>query len=202
MFLDAEHFFDGFRHNPEYALRVVAAAAEAGAERVILCDTNGGGLPDSIHAAVTATRQAVPDADLGVHTHNDSGCAVANSLAAVDAGVVQVQGCINGYGERTGNADLCAVLPDLVLKKGIEAIPKERLTRLTTISHLIGDLVNITVDAHHPYVGTSAFAHKAGLHTSAIARRSVTGNHREPRNGCFPRKMFSAMLRVPARFSS
>jgi 2-isopropylmalate synthase len=180
VFLDAEHFFDGFRHNPEYALRVVRAAVEAGAERVILCDTNGGGLPGSIRAAVEATRAEVPEAVLGIHTHNDSGCAVANSLAAVDAGVVQVQGCINGYGERTGNADLCAVIPDLVLKKGINAIPKERLTRLTTISHLIADLVNITLDAHHPYVGTSAFAHKAGLHTSAIARRSDAYEHINP----------------------
>ncbi|MDH3539554.1 MAG: citramalate synthase [Acidimicrobiia bacterium] len=180
VFLDAEHFFDGFAHNPDYALAVVAAATEAGAERVILCDTNGGGLPSSIGAAVQATRAAVPKAVLGIHTHNDSGCAVANTLAAVDAGVVQVQGCINGYGERTGNADLCAVLPNLVLKKGIEAIPKERLTRLTTISHLIADLVNITVDPHRPYVGTSAFAHKAGLHTSALARRSDAYEHISP----------------------
>ncbi|MGI9647304.1 MAG: citramalate synthase [Acidimicrobiia bacterium] len=180
VFLDAEHFFDGFTHNPDYALRIVAAAAEAGAERVILCDTNGGGLPSSIGAAVAATARAVPDAQLGIHTHNDSGCAVANTLAAVEAGVVQVQGCVNGYGERTGNADLCTVLPDLVLKMGIEAIPKERLTRLTTISHLIADLVNITVDPHHPYVGTSAFAHKAGLHTSALARRSDAYEHISP----------------------
>jgi 2-isopropylmalate synthase len=180
VFLDAEHFFDGFNHNPDYALQVVAAATEAGAERVILCDTNGGGLPSSIAAAVEATRAAVPSATLGIHTHNDSGCAVANTLAAVEAGVIQVQGCINGYGERTGNADLCTVLPDLVLKLGIEAIPKERLTRLTTISHLIADLVNITVDPHHPYVGTSAFAHKAGLHTSALARRSDAYEHISP----------------------
>ncbi|NNC91502.1 MAG: citramalate synthase, partial [Acidimicrobiia bacterium] len=180
VFFDAEHFFDGFRHNPDYALSVVEAATTAGAERVILCDTNGGGLPSSISATVAATRQAVPAAVLGIHTHNDSGCAVANTLAAVDAGVVQVQGCINGYGERTGNADLCAVLPDLVLKRGIEAIPKERLTRLTTTSHLIADLVNITLDAHHPYVGLSAFAHKAGLHTSALARRSDAYEHINP----------------------
>ena len=180
VFLDAEHFFDGFTHNPDYALQVVAAAAEAGAERVVLCDTNGGGLPSSIGAAVAAARAAVPAAVLGIHTHNDSGCAVANTLAAVEAGAVQVQGCINGYGERTGNADLCAVLPDLVLKMGIEAVPKERLTRLTTISHLIADLVNITIDPHHPYVGTSAFAHKAGLHTSALARRSDAYEHISP----------------------
>lgn len=180
VFLDAEHFFDGYRNNPEYALRIVRAAADAGAERVILCDTNGGGLPAGIADAVAATRAAVPHAALGIHTHNDSGCAVANSLAAVAAGAVQVQGCINGYGERTGNADLCAVLPDLVLKQGIDAIPRERLSRLTTISHLIADLVNITLDAHHPYVGTSAFAHKAGLHTSAIARRSDAYEHIDP----------------------
>jgi len=180
VFLDAEHFFDGFANNPEYALRIVRAATEAGAERVILCDTNGGGLPASIGAAVAATAQALPEAVLGIHTHNDSGCAVANTLAAVEAGAVQVQGCVNGYGERTGNADLCTVLPDLVLKMGIEAIPKERLTRLTTISHLIADLVNITVDPHHPYVGTSAFAHKAGLHTSALARRSDAYEHISP----------------------
>ncbi|MBT8193815.1 MAG: citramalate synthase [Acidimicrobiia bacterium] len=180
VFFDAEHFFDGYRHNPEFALAVVRTAGGAGAERVILCDTNGGGLPDSIAGAVAAVRRALPEADLGIHAHNDSGCAVANTLAAVDEGVVQVQGCINGYGERTGNADLCTVLPDLVLKRGIEAIPKERLTRLTTISHLIADLVNITLDAHHPYVGTSAFAHKAGLHTSAIARRTDAYEHINP----------------------
>ncbi len=180
VFFDAEHFFDGFRHNPEYALQVVTVAADAGAERVILCDTNGGGLPSSIGPAVAATRKTVPGANLGIHTHNDSGCAVANTLMAVQAGAIQVQGCINGYGERTGNADLCAVLPDLMLKLGIEAIPKERLARLTTISHLIADLVNITVDPHHPYVGASAFAHKAGLHTSALARRSDAYEHITP----------------------
>jgi 2-isopropylmalate synthase len=180
VFFDAEHFFDGFSHNPEYALQVVIVAADAGAERVILCDTNGGGLPSSIGPAVAATRKTVPGATLGIHTHNDSGCAVANTLTAVQAGAIQVQGCINGYGERTGNADLCAVLPDLMLKLGIEAIPKERLARLTTISHLIADLVNITVDPHHPYVGTSAFAHKAGLHTSALARRSDAYEHITP----------------------
>ncbi len=180
VFFDAEHFFDGFRSNPDYALQVVTVAAGAGAERVILCDTNGGGLPSSIGPAVAATRKNVPGATLGIHTHNDSGCAVANTLTAVQAGAIQVQGCINGYGERTGNADLCAVLPDLMLKLGIEAIPKERLARLTTISHLIADLVNITVDPHHPYVGTSAFAHKAGLHTSALARRSDAYEHITP----------------------
>ena len=180
VFFDAEHFFDGFRHNPDYALQVVTVAAGAGAERVILCDTNGGGLPSSIGPAVAATGKTVPGAILGIHTHNDSGCAVANTLTAVQAGAIQVQGCINGYGERTGNADLCAVVPDLMLKLGIEAIPKERLARLTTISHLIADLVNITVDPHHPYVGTSAFAHKAGLHTSALARRSDAYEHITP----------------------
>ncbi|NND04386.1 MAG: citramalate synthase, partial [Acidimicrobiia bacterium] len=180
VFLDAEHFFDGYRHNSAYALRIVAAAVDAGADRVILCDTNGGGLPTQIAAAVAATATAIPAANLGIHTHNDSGCAVASTLAAVHAGVVQVQGCVNGYGERTGNADLCTVLPDLVLKLGIEAIPKERLTRLTTISHLIADLVNITIDPHHPYVGTSAFAHKAGLHTSALARRPDAYEHISP----------------------
>ncbi len=180
VFVDAEHYFDGYKQSPEYALRVVRAASEAGAERVILCDTNGGGLPSEISTAVAATKAAVPNADLGIHTHNDSGCAVANTLAGVRAGVVQVQGCVNGYGERTGNADLCTVVPDLVLKLGVEAIPKERLTRLTTISHLIADLVNITIDPHHPYVGTSAFAHKAGLHTSALARRRDAYEHISP----------------------
>ena len=180
VFVDAEHFFDGFHDNPGYALGVVTAAHEAGAERVILCDTNGGGLPSTIGPAVATTAKTVPGAALGIHTHNDSGCAVANTLAAVQAGAIQVQGCINGYGERTGNADLCAVIPDLVLKLDIEAIPKERLTRLTTISHLIADQVNITLDPHHPYVGTSAFAHKAGLHTSAIARRSDAYEHVTP----------------------
>lgn len=180
VFLDAEHYFDGFDKNPEFALRVVRAAHEAGAERIILCDTNGGSLPHGIQATVEATRSQAPDAVLGIHTHNDSGCAVANTLAAVRAGAVQVQGCINGYGERTGNADLCTVIPDLVFKEGIPALPEERLAHLTSISHRIAELANINLDAHHPYVGASAFAHKAGLHTSALARRSDAYEHISP----------------------
>lgn len=180
VFLDAEHFFDGFANNPGYALRIVGAATEAGAERVILCDTNGGHLPHTVAATVEETRRRHPEAVLGIHAHNDSGCAVANTLAAVRAGVTQVQGCINGYGERTGNADLCTVIPDLVLKEEIPALPPERLAHLTSISHRIAEVANINVDAHHPYVGASAFAHKAGLHTSALARRSDAYEHVSP----------------------
>ena len=178
---DAEHFFDGYRANPEFALRVVRAAHDAGAERVILCDTNGGTLPAEAKAIVQEVISALPeDAHLGVHFHNDGGCAVANSLAAVEAGVTQVQGCVNGYGERTGNADLCTLLPNLVLKLGYDVVTREQLERLAPIAHHVAEITNTSIDAHHPYVGTAAFTHKAGLHTSAIARRSDAYEHVDP----------------------
>ena len=178
---DAEHFFDGYRNDPEFALRVVRAAHDAGAERVVLCDTNGGTLPAEARRIVEEVLRALPDeAGVGVHFHNDGGCAVANSLAAVEAGVVQVQGCVNGYGERTGNADLCTLLPNLVLKLGIEVVSKEQLARLTPIAHHVAEITNTSIDPHHPYVGSAAFSHKAGLHTSAIARRADAYEHVDP----------------------
>jgi 2-isopropylmalate synthase len=177
VFLDAEHFFDGYRRNPDFALRVLAAAQDAGADRLVLCDTNGGTLPHEVEAVVGMVRTALPEAALGCHFHNDSGCGVANALAAVRQGVVQVQGCMNGYGERTGNANLCSIIPNLTLKMGVGTVPPERLSRLTPISHHIAEIVNITPDPQQPYVGASAFAHKAGLHTSAISRASDAYEH-------------------------
>ncbi len=179
VFLDAEHFFDGFGQNPDFALRVLAAAEEAGAEALVLCDTNGGSLPDDIGAAVAAVRQRT-SAQLGIHCHNDTGCAVANSLVAVQAGVTQVQGCVNGYGERAGNADLSAAIPDLSLKLHVRTIPPERLERLTPVAHHIAELVNIAPDPQQPYVGASVFAHKGGLHASAVARRRDLYEHIAP----------------------
>jgi len=169
VFLDAEHFFDGYKANPDFTRRVLAAAEEAGAEALVLCDTNGGTLPHEVEEIVSAVR-AGTSAAIGVHFHNDGGCGVANTLTAVRMGATQVQGCINGYGERTGNADLCAAIPDLTLKMGVRTIDAERLPRLTPVAHHIAELVNIAPNPQQPYVGQSVFATKAGLHTSAIAR--------------------------------
>ena len=180
VFLDAEHFFDGYRADPEFALEVLRAAHDAGAERLVLCDTNGGTLPHEVGRVVPEVINRLPEATFGCHFHNDAGTAVASSLTAVRAGVLQVQGCLNGYGERTGNADLCSVIPNLALKMGYETIPEERLAKLTTVSHLTAELVNRTLDPHTPYVGVSAFTHKAGLHTSALARRADAYEHLPP----------------------
>ncbi len=177
--VDAEHFFDGYRDDPGFGLDVLRAAEDAGAEAVILCDTNGGSLPFEVELVVGEVRDRV-GIGLGGHFHNDSGCAVANSLAAVRQGVTQVQGCVNGYGERTGNADLTSVVPDLTLKMGVESIPRERLGRITTVAHHVAELVNVAPTPHQPFVGVSAFAHKAGLHTSAIARRRSAYEHVDP----------------------
>jgi 2-isopropylmalate synthase len=179
VFLDAEHFFDGYRRNPDFALRVLAAAEEAGAEALVLCDTNGGSLPDDVGQAVADVRDRT-SAQLGIHCHNDAGCAVANSLVAVQAGATQVQGCINGYGERAGNTDLSAAIPNLSLKLNIRTIPSERLERLTPVAHHIAELVNIAPNAQQPYVGNSVFAHKGGLHASAVARSADLYEHVEP----------------------
>ncbi|HMD45387.1 MAG TPA: citramalate synthase [Acidimicrobiales bacterium] len=179
VFLDAEHFFDGYRNNRDFALRVLAAAEAAGAESLVLCDTNGGSLPDDIGDAVADVRDQV-SAQLGIHCHNDAGCAVANSITAVQAGVTQVQGCVNGYGERAGNADLTAAIPDLSLKLSIRTIPPERLERLTPVSHHIAELVNIAPSPQQPFVGSSVFAHKGGLHASAVARRRDLYEHIPP----------------------
>jgi 2-isopropylmalate synthase len=179
VFVDAEHFFDGYRDNPRFSLDLLLAAQDAGAEAVVLCDTNGSSLPHEAERTVGAVRDRI-DVTLGCHFHNDSGCAVANSLVAVRQGVTQVQGCINGYGERTGNADLSVAVPDLTLKMGVRTIPRERLGRITAVAHHIAELVNISPDPHQPFVGVSAFAHKAGLHTSAIARERTAYEHVPP----------------------
>ncbi len=179
VFLDAEHFFDGYRRNPDFALSVLAAAEEAGAEALVLCDTNGGSLPDDVGQAVADVR-ARTSAQLGIHCHNDAGCAVANSLVAVQAGATQVQGCINGYGERAGNTDLSAAIPNLSLKLKIRTIPADRLERLTPVAHHIAELVNIAPDPQQPYVGNSVFAHKGGLHASAVARSADLYEHVDP----------------------
>ncbi len=184
---DAEHFFDGFKANPEFALRILEAAALAGASRLVLCDTNGGSLPHEVEQITRAVASYFSGVNIGIHTQNDSGCAVANSVAAVVGGATHVQGTINGYGERTGNANLITVIPDLTLKLGIETLPEGRLDRLTTVSRHVAELVNLPPHPADPYVGSSAFAHKGGLHTSALARSggasyehidpAVVGNH-------------------------
>jgi 2-isopropylmalate synthase len=179
VFFDAEHFFDGYKRNPEFSLRVIAAAEEAGAETLVLCDTNGGSLPDEVEQIVSEVR-AKTSAQLGLHFHNDGGCGVANTLVGVRMGATQVQGCINGYGERTGNADLCAAIPNLTLKMGVRTLEESRLERLTPVSHHIAELVNVAPHPQQPYVGQSTFAHKAGLHTSAIARRGDLYEHVQP----------------------
>ena len=180
---DAEHFFDGFLSNREYALACVRAAVEAGADSVDLCDTNGGALPDQIGEAVRAVC-ALPFEDrdfrVGIHCHNDSGCAVANTLAAVRAGATQVQGTINGYGERVGNADLLTVIANLELKMGFQCVGSDKLRQLASVSTYVAELCNFSVWAHTPYVGASAFAHKGGLHASAIARFPEAYDHVNP----------------------
>ena len=166
VFLDCEHFFDGFRANRDYALEVVRTAAEAGAEVVVLCDTNGGMLPHWVTEIVQDV--ATTGARLGIHAHNDSGCAVANSMAAVQAGATHLQGCINGYGERTGNADLITCVANLEFKLGMSVMPAGALRDATRIAHAVAEITNYPPAARQPYTGVSSFAHKAGLHASAI----------------------------------
>ncbi len=179
IFFDAEHFFDGFKANPGYALRCLVTAAEAGADCLVLCDTNGGTLPNEITIAVEAAR-GITNVPLGIHAHNDGELAVANTLAAVKAGVIQVQGTINGYGERCGNANLCSIIPDLKLKMDIDCITDEQLAKLTEISHYISETANLIPDAFSPYVGSSAFSHKGGFHVSGLAKWSESYQHIDP----------------------
>ena len=179
VFFDAEHFFDGFKANPNYALRTLEAAAEAGADCLVLCDTNGGSMPDEITNAVEAARK-LTTTPLGIHAHNDGELAVANTLAAVNAGVEQVQGTINGYGERCGNANLCSVIPDLKLKMGIDCIADDQLAKLTEVAHYVSELANLIPDASLPYVGASAFSHKAGLHVSGFTKWAESYQHVDP----------------------
>jgi 2-isopropylmalate synthase len=180
VFFDAEHFFDGYASDPAFAMAVLAAAEEAGAERLVLCDTNGGMLPFDIERVVTTVR-AQASVPLGIHVHNDAGCAVANSLVAVDAGVVQVQGTVNGYGERTGNADIVPITADLVLKMGAtDALPAGAVGHLTDLAHYVAEIANLSPEARQPYAGRYAFTHKAGLHTSGVARVSRAYEHTPP----------------------
>jgi len=181
VFFDAEHFFDGYKRSPEFSLRVLEAAAQQGATRLVLCDTNGGSLPHEVERIV---REVVGyfggDVGVAVHLHDDAGTGVANAIAGVLGGAVQVQGTINGYGERTGNCNLTTIIPNLTLKLGFETIPADRLERLTPVAHHVAELVNMALNPQAPYVGDSAFAHKAGLHVSAIAKRPDAYEHVSP----------------------
>ncbi|MGQ9545810.1 MAG: citramalate synthase [Dehalococcoidia bacterium] len=179
IFFDAEHFFDGYKGNPEYALEVVAAAAKAGAECVVLCDTNGGSLPEQIVAAIQAVKKA-SSIPLGIHAHNDTELAVANSLAAVKAGVVQVQGTINGYGERCGNANLCSLIPTLKLKMAIDCITDQQLSKLSAVSRYVSELANMPHYDRLPYVGDDAFTHKGGIHVSGLMKWEDSYQHINP----------------------
>jgi 2-isopropylmalate synthase len=179
VFFDAEHFFDGYKDNPEYALQVVVAAAKAGAECVVLCDTNGGTLPQRIVEAIKAVKKASP-VPLGIHTHNDTELAVANSLAAVEAGVIQVQGTINGYGERCGNANLCSIIPTLKLKMGIDCVTDKQLSKLSDVSRYISELANMPHYDRLPYVGDDAFTHKGGIHVSGLIKWEDSYQHINP----------------------
>ena len=176
---DAEHFFDGYRSNPEYAIECLRAAQEGGADWIVLCDTNGGRLPSDIRAAITALAGEITT-PLGIHCHNDGELAVANTMAAVEMGVRQVQGTINGFGERCGNLNLCSLIPNLQLKMGKKCIDPEQLKRVREVSHYFYELANIQPNKHQPYVGDSAFAHKGGLHVSGILKNRETYEHIDP----------------------
>ena len=175
---DAEHFFDGYASNAAYALSVLEAAYNAGADVLALCETNGGMLPSDVRAAVEAVVAHLPEAAIGIHCHNDSGCAVANTIEAVEAGAVQVQGTVNGYGERVGNADLLGIIANLQLKRGYACVPD--LSQLTSVATFVAESCNLTVPAHTPFVGSAAFAHKGGLHASALARSRQSYEHIDP----------------------
>ncbi len=177
---DAEHFFDAYRAHPAYALDCLKAAAAGGASWVTPCDTNGGTLPTQMAQIVAAVRAALPDVQLGIHTHNDAECGVANSLAAVDQGARMVQGTINGYGERCGNANLVSIIPSLALKMGYEVLDPGKVGEITTLSHYVAEMANLPPDQWAPYVGHNAFAHKGGMHTSAILHDPATYEHLDP----------------------
>ncbi len=179
VFFDAEHFFDGYKANPEYALATLEAAAVAGADLLVLCDTNGGLMPWELKAIMTAVKEKV-DIPLGIHVHDDAGMATANSLIAVCEGAVQVHGTINGYGERCGNANLCTIIPNLQLKMGLSLVTEEQLKGLTKMSRFIAELVNIAPAEQQPYVGYNAFAHKGGIHIDAVSKKPATYEHADP----------------------
>lgn len=179
VFFDAEHFFDGYKNNSDYALKAVTAAHHAGADRIVLCDTNGGCINTEIYKITRIVQEALPDAKVGIHAHNDSDMAVANSIAATEAGAVQIQGTINGYGERCGNANLCSIIPNLQLKLGLEVIG-QNIENLTDSSRQISEIANKRLTENAPYVGRSAFAHKAGIHASGVRKNSSTYEHISP----------------------
>ena len=180
VFFDGEHFFDGFHADADYSLQCLATAARAGADALVLCDTNGGMTTRQMREAIEAAGQRVRDVRLGIHCHNDAGLAVANSMAAVEAGVWQVQGCVNGYGERCGNADILTILANLKLKMGVEVVEDEQLARLTEVSNYVSELANLVPNPGAPYVGTSAFAHKAGYHVAGIMKDEKAYQHLDP----------------------
>ncbi|WP_071187858.1 citramalate synthase [Trichormus sp. NMC-1] len=186
---DAEHWFDGYKQNPDYALQTLTAAMTSGAEWLVLCDTNGGTLPHEVsqivesvisHLSLVICQKPTPSPQIGIHTHNDSEMAVANALAAVMAGATMVQGTINGYGERCGNANLCSLIPNLQLKLGYSCIGEHQLNQLTEASRFVSEVVNLAPDEHAPFVGLSAFAHKGGIHVSAVERNPLTYEHIQP----------------------
>lgn len=179
VFFDAEHFFDGYKNNPEYALLTTKTAHEAGADRIILCDTNGGCINTEIYKTIKTVQENIPDAKIGIHTHNDGDMAVANSLAAVEAGAIQIQGTINGYGERCGNANLCSIIPNLQLKMCRKVIGKN-IQNLVHVSKKVAEIANKKASDHAPYVGKSAFTHKAGIHASGVRKNSNTYEHVSP----------------------
>ncbi|MGO4107210.1 citramalate synthase [Paenibacillus sp. YAF4_2] len=176
---DAEHFFDGYKNNPEYAVAVLRKAQEAGADWLVLCDTNGGTLPGEVSDIVSRIRRELT-APIGIHTHNDCELAVANSLAAIQAGARQVQGTINGYGERCGNANLCSIIPNLQVKMGYDVLPEDKLRTLTGTARYISEIANVNMPVGQAYVGNAAFAHKGGIHVSAIMKDSKTYEHIQP----------------------
>jgi len=176
---DAEHFFDGYRDNPDYALQTLQVAQSAGADMIVLCDTNGGTLPSKLVQIIQVVKQTI-DTPLGIHAHNDSDLAVANSIAAVENGCVHVQGTINGYGERCGNANLCTIIPNLQLKAGFRCVPDENLSKLTALSHYVSEIANLAHPNSMPYTGKSAFAHKGGVHVSAVMKEARSYEHIKP----------------------
>ena len=179
VFFDAEHFFDGYKNDEKYALKTVKTAFEAGAKRIILCDTNGGCINNEIYKITKQVKEFLPEADIGLHMHNDSDMAVANTIAGIDAGAIQVQGTINGYGERCGNANLCSIIPNLQLKKNYDCIGKN-ISKLTFISNSVAEILNVIPNSNSPFVGKSAFTHKAGIHASGVMKNSKTYEHISP----------------------
>ena len=180
VFFDAEHFFDGYKNNKEYAMKVLFAARSAGADAICLCDTNGATLPDKVFKITKEVTDAIKDVTIGIHCHNDIGVAVANTLMAVFSGATQVQGTINGFGERCGNANLCTIIPNLQLKRNYNLVPEEALKMLKSISRNVYELANIVPDERKPYVGNMAFTHKAGMHIDAVLKNPVTFEHINP----------------------